>query len=233
MGSFMAIQGLWAVPWMMEVDGQTRAGAARHLLWMGVVVLAGYVTLGFFGTELARRGVHARHMFAAGFAHRDLRACRHFPAGARQLFLVVAVRAGIRGQRACVHRVERRLRPRSRRPHEHDAQPADVRRQLRPAMGHRRRRRSSRASSSAYDDAAGLRLAFGLVLVGNVLTYAWFLRGWRRHASLLPSHRGPECTCTSSASAARSWAASRRSRSAPGTRSPDATPTSIRRCPRN
>jgi hypothetical protein len=33
-----------------------------------------------------------------------------------------------------------------------------------------------------YDDAAGLRLAFGLVLAGNVVTYAWFVRGWRRHA---------------------------------------------------
>ena len=35
-----------------------------------------------------------------------------------------------------------------------------------------------------YDNAAGLRLAFGLVLAANVLTYAWFLRGWQRHAHL-------------------------------------------------
>jgi hypothetical protein len=42
----------------------------------------------------------------------------------------------------------------------------------------------------AYDDAAGLRLAFGLVLLGNVLTYAWFLRGWRRHASLAAVAQG-------------------------------------------
>ena len=37
MGSFMAIQGLWSVPWLMEVDGYSRAVAARHLLVMGIV----------------------------------------------------------------------------------------------------------------------------------------------------------------------------------------------------
>ena len=40
------------------------------------------------------------------------------------------------------------------------------------------------------------------------------------------------CTSTSSASAARSWAASRRSRRPPAIASPAATRTSIRRCPR-
>ena len=43
MGSFFAIQGLWAVPWLMEVQGETRSGAARHLLWMSVATLLGFV----------------------------------------------------------------------------------------------------------------------------------------------------------------------------------------------
>ena len=30
------------------------------------------------------------------------------------------------------------------------------------------------------DQAGGLRAAFGLVLFGNVVTFAWFARGWRR-----------------------------------------------------
>ena len=68
MGSFMAIQGLWAVPWLMEVDGHSRRVAASHLLVMSVVQVLGYLAIGMFGTRLAQRGVHARHLFGAGFA---------------------------------------------------------------------------------------------------------------------------------------------------------------------
>jgi len=68
MGAFMAVQGLWAVPWLMEVGGLDRATAAGHLLAMGAVILAGYLFLGLFATELDRRGVRPRHLFAAGFA---------------------------------------------------------------------------------------------------------------------------------------------------------------------
>ncbi|MEO5763954.1 MAG: MFS transporter [Casimicrobiaceae bacterium] len=67
MGSFMAIQGLWAVPWMMDVDGMTRAGAADRLFALGVVVLAGYVALGTFSARLTRRGVTPAHLYGAGF----------------------------------------------------------------------------------------------------------------------------------------------------------------------
>jgi len=68
MGTFMAIQGLWAVPWLIEVDGYDRAAAARHLLVAGLATLAGYLLIGLFAAGLARRGIHARHLFAAGFA---------------------------------------------------------------------------------------------------------------------------------------------------------------------
>jgi predicted MFS family arabinose efflux permease len=67
MGTFMAIQGLWAVPWLIEVDGYDRATAARHLFVAGVATLAGYLLIGLLATRLARRGVHARHLFASGF----------------------------------------------------------------------------------------------------------------------------------------------------------------------
>lgn len=67
MGAFMAVQGLWAVPWMMEVEGMTRAAAAGHLLVMGIAILAGYLVLGVFGTRLGRFGIRPRHLFAAGF----------------------------------------------------------------------------------------------------------------------------------------------------------------------
>jgi MFS family permease len=68
MGSFMAVQGLWAVPWLMEVGGLDRAGAAGTLALMSGVVLGGYVALGLFAVRLARRGLHPAHLFGAGFA---------------------------------------------------------------------------------------------------------------------------------------------------------------------
>jgi len=67
-GSFMAIQGLWSVPWLMQVNGYSREVAAEHLLLAGIVILIGYFGLGFFATALGRRGIGARHIFAAGFA---------------------------------------------------------------------------------------------------------------------------------------------------------------------
>ena len=69
LGSFMAVQGLWAVPWLIEVNGFDRAVAAQHLLAMGVTMLAGYVGLGLYATAwVARHGMHPRHLFGAGFA---------------------------------------------------------------------------------------------------------------------------------------------------------------------
>jgi predicted MFS family arabinose efflux permease len=52
MGAFMAVQGLWAVPWMLEVAGLSRASAASHLLAMGVVMLAAYLSLGLFAASV-------------------------------------------------------------------------------------------------------------------------------------------------------------------------------------
>ncbi|HVE49842.1 MAG TPA: MFS transporter [Casimicrobiaceae bacterium] len=67
MGAFMAIQGLWAVPWMMEVDGVSRAEAATSLFALSLLILAGYIAIGLFASALARQGIGARHLFAAGF----------------------------------------------------------------------------------------------------------------------------------------------------------------------
>lgn len=68
MGGFFAVQGLWAVPWMMDVDARSRAEAAEVLLGMSIVTLVGYVLLGLFATALARKGIGARHLFGGGFA---------------------------------------------------------------------------------------------------------------------------------------------------------------------
>src|SRR5450631_360109 len=66
-GSFMAIQGLWSVPWLIEVNGYTRDVAATHLLLMGIAIVGGYLGIGVFATRLARRGVTTRYLYAGGF----------------------------------------------------------------------------------------------------------------------------------------------------------------------
>ncbi|HVO89732.1 MAG TPA: MFS transporter [Casimicrobiaceae bacterium] len=66
-GGFMAVQGLWAVPWMIEVEGLTRALAARHLLVMSLTVMAVYLCVGLFATRLAAAGLKAAHLVALGF----------------------------------------------------------------------------------------------------------------------------------------------------------------------
>src|ERR1700687_924695 len=66
-GSFMAIQGLWSVPWLIEVNGYSRDVAADHLLLMGIALVGGYLGIGVFATRLARVGVSTLHLYAAGF----------------------------------------------------------------------------------------------------------------------------------------------------------------------
>lgn len=67
MGSFMAIQSLWAVPWLMEVEGLSQGAAASRLSTMGLVVVLGYAAIGLGGTRLAKAGAHPHHLVLAGF----------------------------------------------------------------------------------------------------------------------------------------------------------------------
>ncbi|MFA6312782.1 MAG: MFS transporter [Sterolibacterium sp.] len=65
-GGFMAMQGLWAVPWLMNFAGLTRDAAAFHLLLMSVGMLIGFVVIAAFVTRLAARGVLPQHILSAG-----------------------------------------------------------------------------------------------------------------------------------------------------------------------
>ena len=109
MGSFMAIQGLWAVPWLMEVDGFSRGQAASHLLAMSGVQLIGYIGIGVFGSALARRGIHARHLFGGGFAINFVVLVLIVAAGAGLVPVVGALRLRRRGEHPGLHRPERGL----------------------------------------------------------------------------------------------------------------------------
>lgn len=67
-GGFMAFQGLWAMPWLMNVNGLSRAAAANQLMVLNLGMLAGQLAIGFLGTRLARRGVRPVHLLQAGFS---------------------------------------------------------------------------------------------------------------------------------------------------------------------
>ena len=56
-GGFMAIQGLWAVPWLMEVNGAARADAAGVLFLMGLAMLSGFIFVATCSRWLSRHGI--------------------------------------------------------------------------------------------------------------------------------------------------------------------------------
>ena len=181
MGSFMAIQGLWAVPWLMEVEHTSRAVAANHLFAMNFVIMLGYVALGACGTALARRGIEARHLFGAGFA-----------VSALSLIIIWAQIPGsylwwsLYGAGAAVNVLAFTT--------------------LNEGFGRELAGRTNTTLNLlmfggsficqwgigvvvdavstfwSVDHGGSLRVAFAIVMVGNVLAYAWFARGWRRHA---------------------------------------------------
>ena len=67
-GSFMAMQGLWAVPWLINVDGYDRRAAADHLMWLNFAALFGQLTIAALATRLARAGVPTIRIMYGGQA---------------------------------------------------------------------------------------------------------------------------------------------------------------------
>jgi MFS family permease len=181
MGSFMAIQGLWAVPWVIEVEGGTRAQAANYLLVMGLLMLAGYLSLGLFAGTLARKGIHARHLFVAGYGV--------------SLLALTAIVLRVPGEMLwwCVYGTGAVV----------NILAFTV---LNDGLAKETIGRANTAANLVMitasfgaqwgigvvvdaaramlglDTAGGLRLAFSLVLVVDALAFAWFAWGWRRHA---------------------------------------------------
>jgi MFS family permease len=56
-GTAWALQGLWAAPWLADVEGLDRAALVNHLLAMAVALSIGAVLLGALATRLRRRNV--------------------------------------------------------------------------------------------------------------------------------------------------------------------------------
>lgn len=65
-GGFMALQGLWAVPWLMEVSGYSRNEAAFHLLLTSGAMLIGFLSIAAFVVRLKRRGIHPEAILKGG-----------------------------------------------------------------------------------------------------------------------------------------------------------------------
>lgn len=64
-GGFMALQGLWAVPWLMHVGGHSRDAAALHLMLATAGMMCGFLFIALFIGSLQRRGVHPDHVLVA------------------------------------------------------------------------------------------------------------------------------------------------------------------------
>jgi sugar phosphate permease len=65
-GGFIALQGLWAVPWLMNFSGLPRALAAHHLLLMSLGMLLGFLGIAFGVGHLAARGISAERLLQTG-----------------------------------------------------------------------------------------------------------------------------------------------------------------------
>lgn len=63
-GSAWALQGLWAAPWLTDVEGIDRGGLIRHLFVMAVALGAAGVLLGTAADRLARRGIGPEALMA-------------------------------------------------------------------------------------------------------------------------------------------------------------------------
>jgi MFS family permease len=183
-GSFMAVQGLWAVPWLMEVNGFDRALAAGHLLAMGITMLCGYLALGLASTRLAHYGVHPAHLFGAGFALNAV--------------CLGAILAGLPGTwawwplyglGATVNVLAFTLL--------NDGFAVELAGRANTALNLLMFAGSfawqwgiglvvdAARAALGLDTAGGLKLAFALALACYVVGFAWFARGWRRHSVAL------------------------------------------------
>jgi len=177
MGSFMAIQGLWAVPWMMDVDGLTRAAAADRLFALGVVVLAGYVGLGMFAARLLRVGLTPAHLFGAGFAtHTAALAAIVFKVPGSYLWWLLyglGAAVNILGFTVLNAGFARELAAR-----------ANTALNLLMFTASFLAQWGIGVAAQAYggSTAEGLRVAFAAVLAFDVAGLAWFVRGFRRQS---------------------------------------------------
>lgn len=65
-GGLVAIQTLWAVPWMIKAGDYTPVQAATGLFWINVMMLITFWAWGMVNPWLVRRGLPAEHLIKLG-----------------------------------------------------------------------------------------------------------------------------------------------------------------------
>lgn len=63
-GSAWALQGLWAAPWLADVEGLDRAGLVTHLFVMAAALSFGALLLGAMADRMRRHGIGPQHVLA-------------------------------------------------------------------------------------------------------------------------------------------------------------------------
>lgn len=67
-GGMMAVQGLWLVPWLMNVEGLSRAEAAQIASYTALAMLCGHGFIATASTRLARHGWPPMRLLRVGIA---------------------------------------------------------------------------------------------------------------------------------------------------------------------
>jgi MFS family permease len=65
-GTYLALIGLWAGPWLRDVAGFGRIEVANTLMAIALAMIAGYFLFGTVAAHLARRGIPTVRVAAAG-----------------------------------------------------------------------------------------------------------------------------------------------------------------------
>jgi len=65
-GGFMAVQGLWAVPWLINFSGYSREVAAGHLLLVAAGMLCGFLGIAFGVRRLEAAGIGPELLLKGG-----------------------------------------------------------------------------------------------------------------------------------------------------------------------
>jgi MFS family permease len=66
--AFLAIQGLWAGPWLRDVAGLDQAATANILFWVAAAMVGGFLSVGQLAYWLAKRGIPLLAVVAVGMA---------------------------------------------------------------------------------------------------------------------------------------------------------------------
>ena len=65
-GTYLAVHGLWAGPWLRDMAGYDRSEVASTLLLLAVAMVLGFVVLGTAAERLSRRGISTMAVAAMG-----------------------------------------------------------------------------------------------------------------------------------------------------------------------